>query len=478
VKTVLTCELGGDTWREAAVVVEERRVDGGAVMDQFARFLDSGAAAALAGSSPAPQREAYEAEELSGELSGLGLGPPPGFYASAAPVSMRARFDSQRPSPIFAPGASRDRRRKELTSPASPRSPRSPKTAPAAMTTTSAAAKARSSTASHRLIKDLHDWLCRRPEHARHIGTTTSDDGGATFSEFYSEFPHHAAKRKCKGSGIKAVVEAHGAGFLEWVDAGSCGMGRIQVVKGSAPRRPLSSRRSPPSPPSPAHVVLDDSCLGQDPPVARGPRPALTVSTSLVRHFEADPRPVHYAKLCKYAGSCPFGDRCRYAHTPAELEAARLRRRESLVSSPVASPGTPATAPARQHWSAAEAERDHQLRLVLDDAGLEEKWLPHLRAHELDKEALVLCDEQDLDRLDLPLGARVKLRRWCERERDTRRRRLWNAAANVVAAGAAAAHDDPAGSSTEVSPPPLAAPNHRSFAAPRDFPPDDAPPKN
>ena len=27
----------------------------------------------------------------------------------------------------------------------------------------------------HRLVRDLHDWLCRRPPNARHIGTTSLD---------------------------------------------------------------------------------------------------------------------------------------------------------------------------------------------------------------------------------------------------------------------------------------------------------------
>jgi len=78
-------------------------------------------------------------------------------------------------------------------------------------------------------VRDLHEWLCRRPPNARHVGTTSSDDGGATFAEFYAEYPQHAAKRKCKGSGIKSVVEAHGKPLLEWIDSGSCGMGRVRV---------------------------------------------------------------------------------------------------------------------------------------------------------------------------------------------------------------------------------------------------------
>ncbi|KAJ8598351.1 hypothetical protein CTAYLR_003010 [Chrysophaeum taylorii] len=393
-----------------------------AEMADFATFLDSGAAAALYGSQ----------SELP-DMGSLSLGP-----LTYQPRAFRC----------FENGGS----------PIGGRSPKSPK---------------RSSPASHRLVRDLHEWLCRRPEHARHIGTTASDDGGATFSEFYSEFPQHAAKRKCKGSGIKAVVEAHGAGLLEWVDAGSCGMGRIQVAPGSSSsRRPRCvlvtgfPRRAADAevvdffesrgarveslarlqvgrarvalvdaPSLEAALALDgqsyrdhylsvvESVVVSEAPApaadlmsrARAHRPALTVTTTL----DLDARPaVAYAKLCKYAATdkCPYGERCRYAHSPAELEAARLRRRDNIIS-PIsaASPTTIVHSP--RSTSLAEAHRERQLAQVLEDAGLEDKWLPHLSAHELDRDALVLCDESDLEKIGLALGARVKLRRWIETER-------------------------------------------------------------
>lgn len=531
----------------------------------FADFLDSGAAAAMSGSPEtiADLAEPARVDHLTADFSTFGLqggsgcntnvmapSSAAGFYTESAfpraapglaqsapggpglahkapaPANLhrdgrmaQRRFEDQRPKPIMA-GIHGSWRFQEIVSPMSP--PQSPITPNTAGLSPSSTSKARSQNQQQRLVRDLHDWLCRRPEHARHIGTASSDDGGATFSEFYAEFPHHAAKRKCKGSGIKAVVETHGGGLLEWVDAGSNGMGRIQVVPGSCPPRqwprehhsasvvpPQTAGRAvqhsaerqarPPvvfvsglpytsdaeireyfeshgarleqvarRPSGQAKIVLADnssfeaalrlhgdratgrrigvlpeSSVTASPPVSprspsqesvpeanvaaarRGRWPILKVATSpsAVMTVGADARHnMCYTKPCQYANNCHYGERCRYSHA-THFETSKLRKGDTVVS-PVlqnygAGNGTGSTN-STIFTSPAEAEREYQLRRVLDDAGLEDKWLQHLLAHELDADALLLCEEQDLAQLDLALGARVKLRNWIERERGRR----------------------------------------------------------
>jgi len=118
---------------------------------------------------------------------------------------------------------------------------------------------------------------------------------------------------------------------------------------------------------------------------------------------KTDKREVTYARLCKYAAqgvNCHYGDFCRYAHTFAEVEAAR-RKREPTSASTIAVPPS----------------RDVEVAAVVEEAGLEEKWVRHFLVHELDRQALTFCSDHDFDLLGLPLGARVKLRTWAERER-------------------------------------------------------------
>lgn len=377
---------------------------------------------------------------------------------------------------------------------------------------------------ANRLVQDLYEWLCRRPEGSRHIGTNSSDDGGATFSEFYAEYPHHSAKRKCKGSGIKHVVEMHGAGWLEWIDSGTCGMGRVQVVRqqqqlperhqsvvqlrvSGLPRMlsdndirdffeqrgvivqdvrdrqqpgratvvvtdPLSMESArrlhgctfyygggggegqnlpgsssgvimvtltdvPPPPSSNPPIVVPAGLSrfgggGATPPsrVTRthlnGRRPALTVKT---RTFE---RPaVTYAVLCKHSLNCQYGDKCRYAHSAAELDAVRRRNaQQHNVISPVSTtsplphhqvqPSTPQSAPP----ASISSIRENELRRVLTAAQIEEKYLPNLLRHELDVEALLYCDDEDFKNLGLALGPTVLLKKWCAEQRRLRRLRL------------------------------------------------------
>lgn len=394
-------------------------------MTDFATFLNSGAAAAYAYSTSDPSDYGASLDQLSDLASNLSSNlsmqpPPPQSYKGARPPQVtipKLRSRDRAISPRESSPRGRDKR-------ASP--------------------------ASHRLVLDLHEWLCRRPEHARHIGTTASDDGGATFSEFYESYPQHAAKRKCKGSGIKAVVEAHGAGLLEWIDSGSCGMGRVQVVPGSD----QLGRRSPPPRRRGLAVVVAGLPRATEPglsdfleakgvrvdsiarlPATGGRQPgrfrvvlcdAASYKTALdlngdyyrdsgrwftVQPTESDLSPPRERKspkrhveqpvFCMFRASnsqCPYGDKCRYAHTPAELEAAHRRA----------------------HVTAADAEREAQLREVIEEAGLEDKWLQHFLANELDKDALLLCEDSDFDKLDLSFGARVKIRNWCDKQRKKR----------------------------------------------------------
>lgn len=228
-----------------------------------------------------------------------------------------------------------------------------------------------------------------------------SDDGGATFAEFYAEYPHHAAKRKCKGSGIKSVVEQHGRPFLEWLDSGTCGMGRIQVIQEphSAPpiiQRPqrddlthakmIFPRREHHHPVSPPNYLKYKN---------------LTVKTNLPLGipFSSLSLEPTATRLCKYEAhgtTCPYGDRCRYAH-----------HRHSPRSEATPTSGS----------TTAVASRDTEVAAVVEEAGLEEKWVRHFVSHELDRDALALCEDTDFELLGLPLGARIKLRRWAERER-------------------------------------------------------------
>eukprot|EP00633_Aureoumbra_lagunensis_P003626 CAMPEP_0197301230 /NCGR_PEP_ID=MMETSP0890-20130614/50190_1 /TAXON_ID=44058 ORGANISM="Aureoumbra lagunensis, Strain CCMP1510" /NCGR_SAMPLE_ID=MMETSP0890 /ASSEMBLY_ACC=CAM_ASM_000533 /LENGTH=425 /DNA_ID=CAMNT_0042780481 /DNA_START=58 /DNA_END=1332 /DNA_ORIENTATION=+ len=327
-----------------------------------------------------------------------------------------------------------------------------------------------------RLIHDLYEWLCRRPKQARHIGTTLSDDGGATFAEFYAEFPQHAAKRKCKGSGIKNVIEAHGSPLLQWIDSGNCGMGRIQVnlhpedhhhlkhvpimvppqrrnsfstnsntedqfaglsIDFSGQPRPLEPLTPPPaylhhpSQRSPQNNAQVEQARANPIPL-RGIGQVLQQRNPIqVREDVPSINEMQNTRHCKFTKFSGLSD--NYAHTISQIEPSsrEFQRRDHDFSrqtnfyrrtfSSTSLPNQSTSLQASQHPQ--YDRRSYQRRLeievakVAQEAGIEAAWVARLVSHELDRRALSLCEDHDFDKLGLPLGTRIKLRCWAEKER-------------------------------------------------------------